>query len=160
MGVTLEQDEIDQFLRDGHTVIVTTVGKDGFPHALPLWYVYDDGAIWFRKMRNSQGVKNMERDNRVACLVETGEMWADLKAVMIRGRAIEVTDPAEQERFNELSTAKYAAFRTANTTMPDSAVKHYAQQRAYMKVVPEKKVISWWNRKLRFKAAPATPASS
>lgn len=159
MPVNLEPNEIEDFLRQGHTVIMTTIGKDGFPHSVPLWYAYIDGQIMVRKQKKSQGVRNISRDDRVCCLVETGEAWVDLKAVMIRGRAVEVTDEETLRRFREEQDSKYADFRPASVAMPDRTRQHYAQERVLYRIVPEKKTVSWWNRKIRMASSQPGGAS-
>ena len=123
MGVRLDQQEIDEFLGNGHTLILTTVDKDGYPHSTPIWYVYTDGAIYTRGRRRSQKTANIRRNPKVSCLVEEGERWRELKAVMIRGRAEEVTDPAEQERFQRANAEKYDSFpRVPNEPSQGDAV--------------------------------------
>lgn len=159
MGVNLDQDEIDEFLRDGHTVTVSTIDKDGYPHSTPLWYAYLDGEVYFRKLKKSQGAVNIARNDKVCCLVETGEAWIDLKAVMIRGRAVPVTDEATIARFLAENERKYAPFRTVRAAMPGKTQQHYAQERVVYRVVPEKKIVSFWNRKLRFPGQPPAPTS-
>lgn len=154
MSVRLDEAEVDAFLRDGHTIIVTTIGKDGFPHSTPLWYAYLDGHIYFRKLNKSQGALNISRNDHVCCLVETGDNWVDLKAVMVRGRAVPVSDEETVARFMAENDRKYLDFRTARTAMPDRTVQHYGQQRTVYRVDPVGKTVSWWNRKLRFKTDP------
>ncbi len=91
MGIRLDQQEIDDFLTNGHTLIVSTVDKDGYPHSTPVWYLYIDGQIYFRVRKPSLKTKNLLRNPKVCVLVETGDRWVDLKSVMIRGR-VEVMD--------------------------------------------------------------------
>jgi PPOX class probable F420-dependent enzyme len=157
MAVTLTPEEIQEFVRGGHTVIVSTNGPGGYPHSVPLWYVLLDGELFFRTMARSQKARNIERDNRIACLVETGEAWIDLRAVMIRGLAEKVEDPELFDRISEEIDRKYSAFRTVRAAMPEGTRQHYEQQRVCYRVVPRRKTVSWWNRKLRIKpeAGPA-----
>ncbi len=39
MGVRLNADEMRNFLEKAHTAILTTLRRDGFPVALPTWFV-------------------------------------------------------------------------------------------------------------------------
>ncbi len=82
MGVELTPEEVDDFLRDGHTLIFTTIRKSGEPFATPMWYAYIDGSIYIRTLGRSAKVAHARRDPRVCCTVETGDAWVDLKAVI------------------------------------------------------------------------------
>ncbi len=152
MGVRLTPEEIDGFLEKGHTLIFTTVDKDGYPHSTPLWYVYMDGHIYTRTLKKSQKAKNVERDPKVCCLVETGERWVDLESVVIRGRAELVQDQATKEKYEAGLGAKYAEFRAPLQKAPSKVQQHYAQERVYYKIVPEKRIASWYNQKVRLGA--------
>ena len=82
MGIQLDQDELDEFLESSHTMILATIRKSGEPFMTPLWYVYMDGAIYFSTPAQSAKVEHLKRDSRVCCLIEEGERWVDLKAVV------------------------------------------------------------------------------
>src|SRR5688500_16743531 len=102
MGVRLSAQEIDEFLSRERTVIFTCLNRDGTPHSTPLWFLWDRGALYARTMRKLQKVKNVERDPRVSCVVETGEEYLQLKSVVINGNGSFEEDGAVQERFGEL----------------------------------------------------------
>ena len=42
----MSADEAGAFLAQERTVICATIGKDGFPHLMPLWYVVRGGELW------------------------------------------------------------------------------------------------------------------
>jgi PPOX class probable F420-dependent enzyme len=84
--------EILAFLESGRTLHVSTLGKDGAPHLAPMWYVVDDGKVVFRSFTKSQKIVNLRRDPRLTVLVETGEAYAELTGVMIRGHGRLVED--------------------------------------------------------------------
>lgn len=148
MGVRLDQQEIDEFLDNGHTLILTTVDKDGYPHSTPIWYVYMDGLIYTRGRRRSQKTANIRRNSKVGCVVEEGLRWRELKAVMIRGRAEEVTDPAEQERFQRANAEKYDSFRESQKDLPKATRSHYSTPFIIWKITPEKRLATWDNKKI------------
>ena len=75
--------EVAAFLRAERTVICATIGSDGFPHLMPLWYVMRGDEIWSWTFAKSQKVRNLERDPRATLLVESGESYGDLKSVML-----------------------------------------------------------------------------
>lgn len=151
MGVQLNDEELDEFLRQGHTLILGTVRQSGEPFLTPLWYAWDDGAIWFRTPSRAAKVAHLRRDPRVCCLVEEGERWIDLRAVVINGNALIIDNEAtEAARFNELMDEKYKAYRFQMTTAPDATKKHYSGSSTLIKVVPRSgETRSWYNRKIR-----------
>lgn len=153
MGVELTPGERDDYLERAHTVIISTIDKDGFPHAVPMWFVYLDGAVYFRTMAHQQKAVNLRRNPKICLLVEDGEAWVDLRAAMIRGEAEEVTDPAEIDRFEAAFGRKYAAFRLPDTRVGNATQRHYARPRVYLKVpLAGARVASWYNRKVRLPA--------
>ena len=149
MAITLDEQEMEEFLTNGHTLIFSTIDKDGYPHSTPLWYVYMDGAVYTRGRTPSQKAQNINRNPQVSALVESGERWRDLKAVMIRGRAEIVEDEEVKQRYNELLNEKYGPYRTVAKSMPKATQQHYSRPLVFWKVVPEKKIASWDNRKIR-----------
>lgn len=91
--VNLDDAEIATFLGSHMKVQVGTLGADGGPHLTTLYYVLDDeGRIAFWTYGASQKIVNLRRDPRIACLVEEGNEYFDLKGVSIRGRARLVED--------------------------------------------------------------------
>lgn len=84
--------EVEQFLGSEKKVQVATVNRDGTPHLTTLFYVVQDGRIAFWTSRRSQKIKNLERDPRIACLVETGDDYFALRGVSLTGTAHLVTD--------------------------------------------------------------------
>src|SRR5439155_14476776 len=92
MSVRLTPEEVEEFLTEGHELIFTTIGTDGYPLPIPVWYLYLDGAIYVRSIASLQKVVNARRNPKVAGVVSSGDAWVDLKAVIFRGEAEEVTD--------------------------------------------------------------------
>jgi len=88
----MDPDEVDAFLRDSMKVQVATVNPDGSPHLTTLFYVVEDGRIAFWTYGSSQKIKNLERDPRITCLVESGEDYFELRGVSITGTAELVRD--------------------------------------------------------------------
>jgi len=156
MGVNLTDEERDAFLTTGHTLILSTLRKSGEPFTTPNWYVWMDGAYWMRTGAASAKAQHMRRDPRVCCLVEDGEAWVDLRAVIANCQAEFIEDEAALARFNAAFKAKYAAFSRDNAVVPDATKRHYSGARALIRMTPrEGEVRSWYNRKIRMK----TPAA-
>lgn len=71
---------------------LATIGKDGYPHVVPLGYFRLGDELIFN-MRGQRWV-NIKRNPKVSVAIDEGSGMADLKGVVIRGDAIPVEDPA------------------------------------------------------------------
>jgi PPOX class probable F420-dependent enzyme len=82
--IVLADGEIAQLLDEQRTLICATIGRDGWPHLMPLWYVVRDGECWSWTYAKSQKVRNLERDPRCTVQVETGDSYQELRGVMFK----------------------------------------------------------------------------
>lgn len=148
MSIRLSPEETWAFLEKGHTGILTSLRRDGWPISLPVWYVVLDRKIYVSGPARTKKYGRMRRDPRVAFLVETGLEWKELAAVHLTGRARTVIEPAEIERVRKAMDAKYAAFRTDRSKMPGATAQHYQQATATVCIEPEGKLLTWDNARL------------
>ncbi len=147
MGVRLSEDEAWAFLEAGHTGILTSMKRDGFPIALPVWYAVIDRHVFVAGPGTSRKFARVRNNGKVSFLVESGERWAELKAVHLTGRA-EIVDAEAWPEVDRQMDAKYAAYRTASKAMPDATRKHYAVSRGLMRIAPEARILTWDNARL------------
>ena len=70
-SIALTPEERDQFLADGWTLQVASLGHKGFPHMVAMWYVLVDGEIVFTTFRKSQKVLNLQRDPKITVMLES-----------------------------------------------------------------------------------------
>ena len=84
--IKMTAEEVDAFLHERHTMSVATIGPDGRPHVVAMWYGFLDGKPAFETYRKSQKVKNLERDPRMTCLIEDGDRYDQLSML----RTIEI----------------------------------------------------------------------
>lgn len=133
-----------------HTGILTTLKADGWPVTLPVWFVTLDRTVYLRAASRTKKVSRIRRDPRASFLVESGERWAELRAVHLSGTIEEVHDEATKGRIEAALDAKYAAFRTARSAMPSETRDHYAQW-TFFRLVPGPRVLTWDNRRIALK---------
>ncbi|MGO9104361.1 MAG: pyridoxamine 5'-phosphate oxidase family protein [Mycobacterium sp.] len=88
-AIAMSPDAIVDILATVRTMSVATIGADGWPHVVAMWFAVHDGLITFMTYRRSQKCRNLAHDDRVTCLVEAGEQYEELRGVQIRGRATE-----------------------------------------------------------------------
>ncbi len=150
--------EIDAFLASELTCVLTTLEKDGSPISVPMWFVWLDGRMYLRAMRHTRKVSNLMRDTRLCCVVESGRAFAELRSVVLKGRAqlVEKGEP-EYERVQEALRGKYHGLRSETARFTSRVQAFYDGPRIVIKVLPEK-AISWDNAKIR-KAQPAPTGS-
>jgi len=79
--------EAAAFLAAERVLVVATIGRDGWPHLMPLWYVIRDGEPWATTYAKSQKVRNLERDPRCTLQVEAGDRYDDLRGLMLKAEA-------------------------------------------------------------------------
>jgi hypothetical protein len=110
-----------------------------------MYYVMMDGQIAFWTYRSSQKARNLTRDPRMACLVETGNEYFDLRGVQVQGVVQITEDPAEV-----LAIGRRVAAVTLNLHegLADDYVEHTAPKRLGYIVEPTR-VISWDHSKLQ-----------
>ncbi|MCW2542690.1 MAG: class F420-dependent enzyme [Frankiales bacterium] len=92
--ITMTDDEIRDFVEQQRTATMATIGPDGMPHLVAMWYAVIDGVIWFETKARSQKAVNLGRDGRITVLIESGHTYNELKGVSFEGRGV-VVDEAE-----------------------------------------------------------------
>ena len=54
---------------------LATLMPDGTPHVSPVWFVWTGGALWVYSLTRSQRWTDVQRDPRVAAVVDGGEHY-------------------------------------------------------------------------------------
>ncbi len=109
--------EVAAFLEQERTVICATIGQDGFPHLMPLWYVMRADELWSWTFAKSQKVRNLERDPRATLQIETGTEYPELRGVMLR---CDVTVHRDPSRVAELGTELFKRYRPGGVAGDDA----------------------------------------
>lgn len=151
MAISMSDDEAWDFIEKRHTGIYTTLRRDGWPVALPLWFAVHDRRIYLGTPSQSMKLRRIAHDDRGSFLVESGERWAELAAVHLPVRAT-VLDPEvdadEARQAGGLFAEKYARSRTSGESMPKATSKHYSSQRI-IRLDPAGPPLSWDNARIR-----------
>jgi PPOX class probable F420-dependent enzyme len=143
--IVMTPEEIEAFLREQRTMSVATVGADGRPHVVAMWYGFIDGAPAFWTYGKSQKIVNLRRDPRLTCLVEAGEAYNELRGVELVADAQLIEDPAHVLAFGVQLTERYQGIQVSEATMP--AIQKSAAKRVVVRL-DVKRVVSWDHRKL------------
>jgi PPOX class probable F420-dependent enzyme len=81
---------------------ICTTRPDGRPHAVPVWGLWLEDAVWFSTARDSQKGRNLARNPALTIHLESGD-----ETVILEGDAEEVRDRESLERFADAYDAKY-----------------------------------------------------
>jgi nitroimidazol reductase NimA-like FMN-containing flavoprotein (pyridoxamine 5'-phosphate oxidase superfamily) len=130
------------FLRDARKAALATLDKEGFPHVVAMNFLALDGAILMTSYGKAQKVLNIQRNPKVAVMVETGRTYSDLRAVMIRGECEVIEDTPTVEATMHAIREKDAG----GAALPRGPLAS-ARKRVVLKVIP-KKIASWDHSKL------------
>jgi PPOX class probable F420-dependent enzyme len=144
-SIALTPEEREQFLANGWTLQVASIGPGGFPHLVAMWYVLVDGDIVFTTFRKSQKVLNLKRDPKMSVMLESGKGYAELKGLVIEGEGEITDDPAFTARVMAQVGQKYNGI-PAPTETPEAALA-VASKRVVIRVKPVDEY-SWDHSKL------------
>lgn len=146
--------EVASFLDEQRTVHLGTVGPDGAPHLITMWYGLVDGKIAVWTYRKSQKVKNLERDSRITALVESGDSYSTLQGVMIKGRAAMSADTEQVMRVAEAlylrNGDRFGDVQFQGESLDQGtrdALTQMSAKRLAIVIEPDE-VVSWDHRKL------------
>lgn len=84
--------EVAAFLAGHSRMQVATLGPSGFPHLVAVDYTIVDGVPAFVSYARAQKVANLRRHPRLACLVEEGRSYHELRGVELEADIRLVTD--------------------------------------------------------------------
>jgi PPOX class probable F420-dependent enzyme len=96
----LQVAERDAFLAEpGFMMDIATLEADGAPLVTPIWFVYEQGRIWFTPRQHSQWLKNIRNDPRVALCID--ETVMPYRKVIVRGKAKVVHEVGNDDEWRD-----------------------------------------------------------
>jgi PPOX class probable F420-dependent enzyme len=143
--IAMSAEESADFLAQGRTVTCATLGRDGWPHLMPLWYVIRGGELWSWTYRKSQKVVNLRRDPRCTLQVEAGTEYSELRGVMLACEAVIHDDLDVVAPLGAEIAARYGG----GDLTPElaEAMRAQAAKRVGLQFV-ERRRVTWDHRKL------------
>jgi PPOX class probable F420-dependent enzyme len=148
--ITLSEAEMQAFLEEERVVTCATIGPNGRPHLMPLWYIVDNRLITGWTFAKSQKVRNLERRPQATLQVEAGrDRYHELRGVMLECDVEILRDPASVEAIGLALTRRYAGLAPGADLSPEirEGVLRQAPKRVGLRFVPTR-VVSWDHRKL------------
>lgn len=109
----LTKEACKQVLRRGTSGVLAVLGDGGYPYAVPLSYVYDDGTIYFHCAKSGHKLDALRGCNKASfCVIDKdqvvpGEYTTYYRSVIAFGCAQEVTEPGEMRAAIEALARRY-----------------------------------------------------
>lgn len=100
LDLSLTDQEMASYLSEQRTSRVATVGADGAPHVVPLWFVWWEGSLFLNSTLGNPTVENVLRTGTASAVIDDGDGYDVLRGVVLTGRVEGLGDeaPAEVER--------------------------------------------------------------
>jgi PPOX class probable F420-dependent enzyme len=144
--IVMSDADVKALLAERKTMTVATLGPTGQPHLVAMWFVVLDNDIWFETKAKSQKAVNLARDPRLSVLVETGDVYEQLRGVSIEGTA-ELT--ADADALWRMGVALYERYYEPYTDAAREVVEYMLRKRVAVRVVAQR-TRSWDHRKLGY----------
>ncbi len=146
--ITMSRAELEAFLAEERVVTVATIGPNGRPHLMPLWYVVEGTVISAWTFGRSQKVRNLERRPLATRQVEAGDRYDELRGAMLECDVEVIRDLNAVTAIGLAIGARYAPDPDGPAT-PDrlALVAQQAPKRVGLRFRPTR-VASWDHRKL------------
>jgi uncharacterized protein len=88
-----------RFIRSQWLCRIASSSLDGWPHNVPVGYVFDGPAFYITSEPGAKKLKNMAENNRVAIIIDVAK---PRRAIMVQGKATLFERGEEFERIMEL----------------------------------------------------------
>ena len=147
--ITMSDTELAAFLDEERVVTCATIGPNGRPHLMPLWYVLEGKTVVSWTFGKSQKARNLERLPQATLQVEAGTGYRDLRGAMLECD-VELVRSLEAVSAIGLGLAvRYAdsGGPTGGSAARDAAVAKQAPKRIGLRFHPTR-IVTWDHRKL------------
>lgn len=154
--IVMTDNEIAEFVARSRTGTMATVGPDGQPHVVAMWFGVVDGEIWVETKVKSQKVANLRRNPRVSFLIEDGLTYDSLRGVSFEGVAEIHDDP---DTILAVGISVWERYNGPYTDDLRPAVDMMMNKRVAVRVRAHR-VRSWDHRKLGLPAMPVAGSTA
>ncbi len=144
--IKMTDEEVRAFLEEQMIVQCATVGPQGRPHLVPLWYVAEGQELRGWTYAASQKAKNLERDPRATLSIDDGVQYHELRGVMMECDVELEHDP---ERVAEYGIELFRRYGGGGELGPEARemVAKQARKRVGLRFLPTR-TVTWDHRKL------------
>lgn len=117
----LSTDDSISILRNGTSGVLAVAGDDGYPYAVPISYVYDDGKLFFHGAKSGHKLDAIQRNCKVSfCVTDMDRVVPEeyttyFRSVIVFGQIRILEDEAEKRAAIKKLAVRYA---------PDDSADH------------------------------------
>lgn len=110
---TLTQEECNGVLGRGTSGVLAVTGDGGYPYAVPLSYVWEDGKVYFHCAAAGHKLDAIRADDRASfCVIDRDQIVPEeyttyFRSVIVFGRTRVLDDPREKRHAIEVLAEKY-----------------------------------------------------
>ncbi len=96
----MKPDELGQFLDEpGHLLRLGTIGTDGMPRVVPIWFIHEENKIWFTPRARSAWLEDLRANPAVCCTID--EAGGLLRKLVARGQAVLEHDIGQDDQWRD-----------------------------------------------------------
>jgi PPOX class probable F420-dependent enzyme len=145
--IVMTEKETKDLLQHARVMILTSLGRDGLPHPMPMFYgIESDGSVVMSTYTKSQKILNLKRDPRVSLLVEDGATYNELRGVVLYGKAELVPDTDDVMRMIAV-VASRGGEASDDSEAALAGRRRMASKRTGIRIRPER-IVSWDHAKI------------
>jgi nitroimidazol reductase NimA-like FMN-containing flavoprotein (pyridoxamine 5'-phosphate oxidase superfamily) len=133
----LNPEELEELLAAERTARVATSGPDGWPHVIPMWFVWRDGTLWVNSLIRSRRTRDIQHGSPAAVCIDSGTEYQELRGAVLYGRFEPADDAAELDEIR----AEFGRRYWQGIQVP--ALRSHT----WLRLKPER-VVSWDFRKI------------
>lgn len=150
--IQMTDEEVDRFVERSRTATMATIGPNGLPHLVAMWFGLVDGRIYVETKAKSQKAANLRRDPRIVVMIEAGDTYDQLRGVAIEGTAHLIEDETDDEYW-AAAVSVFERYNGPYTEDMKPFVDIMMNKRIVVRVDPTR-TRSWDHRKLGQPAMP------
>ena len=106
--------ECVEILRKRTSGVLAVFGEDGYPYAVPISYVYEDGKIYFHSAKAGHKIDAIQQNSKVSfCIIDQDQVVPEkytsyFRSVIVFGKVRILEDDQEKYKSIEQLAVKYA----------------------------------------------------
>ena len=110
----LSTKECVEILRKRTSGVLAVFGEDGYPYAVPISYVYEDGKIYFHSAKAGHKIDAIQQNSKVSfCIIDQDQVMPEkytsyFRSVIVFGKVRILEDDQEKYKSIEQLAVKYA----------------------------------------------------
>ena len=136
-----KKEQVDFLANPGILLRIACVRADGSPLITPIWFIFDNNAVYFTPSAQSEWLACLRHDSRVGLSIDEQDL--PYRKVIIEGRAELLHDLGEDDIWRDLYR------RIAGRYIPEDAAEAYVQntidqERALWRVALSESSVKIW----------------